>query len=125
MSAPPSAFQCLAQSANMDIETTIAVGVSTGSTFPSGLAQALEHQRGHASAFAVLARYTQGAEPRPGRRRAGRRGEPRVTRHRAPAPLPVEQRLEGGTPAGAEGGNAQCLLELAARMSRHIQQPIG
>jgi hypothetical protein len=42
MSAPPSAFQCLAQSANMDIETTIAIGVSTGSTFPSGLAQALE-----------------------------------------------------------------------------------
>jgi hypothetical protein len=36
------AFQCLAQSANMDIETTVAVGVSTGSTFPSGLAQALE-----------------------------------------------------------------------------------
>ena len=42
MSAPPSAFQSLAQSANMDIETTVAVGVSTGSTFPSGLAQALK-----------------------------------------------------------------------------------
>jgi hypothetical protein len=85
-----------------------------GGAIPACPTHSLEHQRSHAGAFVVLARYTQPAEPRPSRKRASRRGEPRVTRHRAPAPLPVQQSLEGAAPARAQGpGSAEPALAVS------------
>jgi len=55
---------------------------------------------------------------------AGRRSESRVARRRFAALLALEQRLEGGAPAGAQRRDAQRLLQLALRVTGHVQQGI-
>src|SRR6516162_3839507 len=80
----------------------------------------LQDERSDIVAFVQLARYPQRAEALPCGGRAHPWAKPGVTRCSAALPFPVEQRLQRGSPAGAQCRDAQRSFQPARRVTRQI-----